>query len=126
MLKEIKNVRQIEGEPERRWFESGYFDLLVWQDKSGNIVGFQLCYDKQQNQRAITWNIKTQYTHDRVDDGENASVGYKATSILQTDCKFDKETIAAFFQEQSGDIDREVAEFIYQKIMEYCMSKSRV
>ena len=46
MLTEATNVEQIEGEPRRRWFQDVEWDLFVWEDNPGNIVGFQLCYDK--------------------------------------------------------------------------------
>ena len=55
MLREIPKVRQIEGEPHRRWFTDDHFDLVLWDDESRQIVGFQLCYDKHDGERAITW-----------------------------------------------------------------------
>jgi hypothetical protein len=41
MLREISNLRQIEGEPQRRWFEGQELELIIWQ--SGNeIIAFEL------------------------------------------------------------------------------------
>jgi len=34
MLCEIKNVKQYDGEPQRRWFVDDYFDLIVWLSKA--------------------------------------------------------------------------------------------
>ena len=44
-LREIVDVRQVPGEPKRRWFSSDDIDLIVWLDDSGAPVSFQLCYD---------------------------------------------------------------------------------
>ena len=55
MLHEIKNVRQEAGGGRRRWFESEGMDVVVWMDGDGAIIGFQLCYDFGQGERALTW-----------------------------------------------------------------------
>ena len=57
MLTEFKAVRQIPKDGFRRWFTDQDFDLFVWyEDESKtNIVGFQLCYNKRGNQKALTW-----------------------------------------------------------------------
>ncbi|MEE4358632.1 MAG: hypothetical protein V2I97_19345 [Desulfococcaceae bacterium] len=119
MLYEILNVRQILGEPFRRWFVDEYFDLIVWMDKKAGICGFQLCYDKLKDQHALTWERKSGYRHSRVDDGEGRPGKYKATPILIADGIFFKEEIAANFQKVCGKIDPEVAELVYEKIMQY-------
>ncbi len=56
MLRELADVRQIPGEPRRRWFADDYFDLIVWFDKRGQIIGFQLCYDLPRDEHALTWH----------------------------------------------------------------------
>ncbi len=38
MLKELEDIKQFAGEPKRRWFTDEYFDLIVWQDESAEIV----------------------------------------------------------------------------------------
>ena len=55
MLTEFKGVRQREEEGIRRWFFNNYFDLIIWYDNSNQIEGFQLCYDKENNEKALTW-----------------------------------------------------------------------
>jgi len=70
MMKEIEDTRQIPGEGVRRWFIDDYFDLIVWCTDEGIIEGFQLCYDKGKNERAVTWRRTGSYIHEAVDDGE--------------------------------------------------------
>jgi hypothetical protein len=118
MLKELKNVSQIPGEPQRRWFADDFFDLIVWYDDQNDISGFQLCYNKEMDERAITWKRRSSYTHHRVDDGE-AKPQRKATPILVADGKFDYKVIADRFMKESKKIDQAVFEFILEKILLY-------
>ena len=54
-LVEIIHVRQVPGDPRRRWFSSDDMDLIVWYDDSDAPIGFQLCYDKLRSERALRW-----------------------------------------------------------------------
>jgi hypothetical protein len=118
MLREINNVRQIVGEPSRRWFTDARLDLVVWTDR-GQTVGFQLCYDKQHGERAVTWKADSGFKHNAVDTGEDRPGRYKATPILVADGSFDPQGVAADFLEQSGDLDPGSRDFIYMKLLEY-------
>ncbi len=120
-MKEIlqKYIKQIPGEPHRRWFEDDYFDLLVWENEKGEIVGFQLCYDKVHNQHALTWKDDMGYTHNKVDDGENKPGKYKSAPILIADGIFDQETVAEKLKLKSKNIDARVSAFVYNKIKSY-------
>ncbi len=120
MLYEILNVRQIEGEPFRRWFMDEYFDLIVWLDDRNEISGFQLCYDRLKNQHALTWQRESGYQHSRVDDGEGRPGKYKATPILISDGFFPKDEIARRFCQVSRNLEKKVADLVYEKIVQYC------
>jgi hypothetical protein len=119
MLCEIKNVKQYDGEPQRRWFVDDYFDLIVWLSKSNEVIGFQLCYDKMKNQHALTWHKNSGYIHNRVDDGEHKPGKYKATPVLVTDGTFEAEAVAEIFKWESRNMDKELAQFISQMLKEY-------
>ena len=121
MLYEIKNVKQYQGEPKRRWFFDHEIDLLVWFDDRDEIVGFQLCYDKLRDQRALTWFRGSGYHYNRVDDGERdgGRRGVKAIPVLLMDGSFDHRRIAAVFREKSKDIPNWISTFVYEKIASY-------
>jgi hypothetical protein len=119
MLEEFKNVYQHEGEPKRRWFSDEYFDLIVWYTESNSIFGFQLCYDKQRNQRAVTWKYPSLYFHMRVDDGENQPGHYKSTPILVPDGTFDYKGIAELFKKESLHIEPHITEVVYERVINY-------
>jgi hypothetical protein len=118
MLREINNVRQIAGEPSRRWFTDERLDLVIWTDRE-QTVGFQLCYDKQRGERAVTWKVDPGFKHNAVDTGEDRPGRYKATPILVADGSFDPRGVAADFLEQSGDLDADTRDFICMKLLEY-------
>jgi hypothetical protein len=118
MLKELINVSQIPGEPRRRWFADDFFDLIVWYDDKNEISGFQLCYNKEKDERALTWRRQTLYTHHRVDDGETKP-NRKATPILVADGMFDYNVIADRFKQESKNVEQAVSEFVSEKILQY-------
>lgn len=115
MLRELKNMRQVEGEPRRRWFSDEYFDLIVWLDESNTITSFQLCYDKEERPRALTWHV-TGYLHHGISDGEDHLGKPKSTPILFPDGAFDKAPIADAFVSAAASIDGKVSAFVLEKI----------
>jgi len=126
MLQEMKDIRQVPGEPYRRCFSDDFFDLFVWFSPSGSIIGFQLCYDKGPNEKALTWFRDSEFSHERVDDGESIPYHYKMTPILMPDGSFDKDTVLRKFKEASTEIDSTVADFVCTKIMGIRMIKRLV
>ncbi len=119
MLYEIKNVKQNEGEPRRRRFIDEYFDLVVWMDADDKIEGFQLCYDKTENQHALTWHKEFGYMHNRVDEGEDKAGKPKSIPVLVTDGFFPCQEIAEIFKRESQSLDKKIAASVYKKILEY-------
>jgi hypothetical protein len=119
MLTEIKQARQIPGEPPRRWFADPYFDLIVWEGEAGKIVGFQLCYGKGEDEHALTWHRDRGYLHERVDDGEGRPFRHKGTPLLLRDGRFDAAQVAERFRRQSTGIDATVSSLVYTKLLEY-------
>lgn len=119
MLREISKVRQIQGEPTRRWYMDEYFDLVIWQVESGETVGFQLCYDKQRGEHALTWQFGSGFSHHEVDNGEARPGKYKATPILVEDGTFNMEEIAVKFLSHSDALEPQTRDFIYNKLLQY-------
>lgn len=120
MLREKKDVRQIEGEGYRRWFTDKNFDLIVWyeDENSPSCIGFQLCYDKEDRERALTWSVKHGYSHTKVDDGE-APYTNKMTPILVSDGIFDGRAVREQFFEAAGELDQDLIKFIDEKLEAY-------
>ena len=119
MLIESKGVRQIPGEPKRRWFSDDSFELIVWFDELDKILSFQLCYDKEHNMRALTWKKPSTYLHHRVDEGEDHPLEPKASPILVADGKFDYKSVAKAFRRESKEINRRISDFVYRKLLAF-------
>ena len=118
MLREIRDVKQIPGEPARRWFSDEDFDLIVWTDPEHEMIGFQLCYGKGSEQKALTWLKEEGYQHSRIDDGDNPGK-MKASPVLEANGHFDREGIGRRFMENKGDVPGKTAHSVYDRIMRY-------
>ncbi len=120
MLREYP-ANQVAGESRRRWFSDDDWDVIVWQDESNRVVGFQLCYDRTRDEHALTWRQGRGFTHQKVDAGEDDAQHYKQSPILIADGKFDPQIIAKTFVEKSAKMDPAVADFIRDKLAEMSM-----
>jgi hypothetical protein len=119
MLREMGPVRQVAGEPSRRWFADRAFDLIVWSDARGDLTGFQLCYRKGSDEHALTWWRETGFSHDRIDDGEGLPENHKMTPILVPDGSFDRDQLVASFRRVSQGLDPELVGFVASTIARY-------
>ena len=129
MLSEDTHIRQFEGEPKRRWFSDSDLDLIVWLEPGASyssaayqpadrIIGFQLCYDKDGTERAVTWHEASGYTHSRVDTGETGSKS-KRTPVLVGKSDFEPLKVAELFRQRSAQIEQRIAQFVYEKIAQF-------
>lgn len=119
MLKEVFNTRQEKGQLERRWFSSSDEDLIVWYSADGKIFGFQLCYDRQGRERALTWNSEHGFAHNLIDDGEAVGMAHKQSPILVTDGIFDAAAISEHFCEICQWVPKDIVDFVSGKLAEY-------
>jgi hypothetical protein len=116
MLIEVTNTREIEGEPRRRWFWDHAVDLYVWYDDAGEVVQFQICYDKGPNEKALNWNRGTGLSHRGVDDGESGVFRMKSTPILTGRSELDLVAVRRVFEPAAGRLEYDLHEFILQKL----------
>lgn len=120
VLREILDVRQIRGEPKRRWFTSANMDLVVWNDENGSPVGFQLCYGKERVERAFTWRLETGFSHTAVDSGEDAGgLRYKATPILVAGGLVDTTRMISLLEKNSRGLPKQLIDFVIATIGKY-------
>lgn len=119
VLRELSDVRQIEAGRPRRWFQSSDEDLIVWYAEDGAIYGFQLCYDRRDDERALTWMRERGYSHNRIDAGEHRAFRHKRSPVLVADGRFDAPAMQRRFLEISAGLPPEIREFIAGKLAEY-------
>jgi len=119
-LTELKTAQQHDGEHRRSWFGSSEMDLIVWYDKDGSPVRFELYYDKTLSEHVFIWRKDSGYGHMAVDDGEQKPAPHhKETPILVPDGHFDTNRIKALFEQSSEQLPATLAEFVKLKLVEH-------
>lgn len=112
MLQEIRDIRQIEGEPQRRWFSDNILDLYVWYEGDDHIIQFQICYDKGPEEQALTWKRDEGLLHHTVDDGEGGIYRMKSTPVIMEETDYDAGRIADLIKQHGGKLEHDLYEFI--------------
>ena len=116
-LREITSVQQVLGSGLLRWFASSEMDLFLWLGDGDELLGFQFSYDKQHGERALAWNARTGFTHDRVDDGEGEpGARYKGAPLMREGGKPDVERIVGLLSENRAAVPPNLFEAMLAKI----------
>jgi hypothetical protein len=110
--------RKYSDERRRRWFSDEDCDLIIWSGHDGAISGFQLCYDKQTSERALTWRREVGFSHERVDSGET-NPAKNQSPVLVPDGLCPIAKITEQFLSQSKKIDPIIRYFVATKLREY-------
>jgi hypothetical protein len=124
-LREIPKVRQIVGEPARRWFHSPDDELMVWLSPTGDPIGFQYCYCVGASEHALTWMRGRGYQHARVDSGEDfednrpSYRAYKASPILVSNGPFNLKALRARFSDVSVDMPSRLRRLVERALASY-------
>jgi len=116
-LRELLPTRQVKAEPFRRWFASPGADLIVWLRDDGSVSGFQFCYDKEDNEHALTWLEACGYCHMAVDDGSSFGWG-KSTPLLMPDGAMDPARILEVYRAQSPLVPASYSAIVVAKLQE--------
>ena len=114
MLREVAPPRA-ERDLDRHWFADDDFDLVVWVTRAFGPVAFELCYDRQRAERALTWSPDRGYAHYRVDAGEDTPTR-NLSPILVADGDFPRERIAREFESASGGLDPAIRRFVLARL----------
>jgi len=116
MLKEFKKVRQ-DNDSFRRYFTDDMFDLYIWYNKDvKEIEGFQIIYDKrEENLHAFTWEKNEGTFHSGIDN----EGWYNPSPILFKSELANKIDIAREFVKRAKNIDDKLVKMIANKIVHY-------
>ena len=111
-------IRPVKNDLDRRWIYDDYFDLIVWYESSGRIHGFQLCYDKEGLERALTWIPSRGFHHSGIDSGESSPLSNQ-TPMLIPDGEFPFEKVRSEFLARSKTLPAEICDLVLARIAEY-------
>lgn len=109
-LTEFIGTRQIEGEPKRRWFSSETLDLIVWSNEANLPFKFQLCYDTDRQEHALTWEAGRGFDHSSVDSRKTS--GGPASPILVPSGAFDRDRVREAFAQSSCELEAQIGALV--------------
>ena len=112
MLMELNKPSQITGENHRRWFYAEDADLIVWEDSSKTIIGFQFCFVIGSKEEAISWRQDKGFLHEVVDNARSNPHSYKMTPLLKQNGGYSINLILDIFSLKSTTIDKHVRDFV--------------
>jgi hypothetical protein len=115
MLSEVAKTKQVDGEPVKRWFTSDNMDLFVWLDDENNILNYQLTYDKERNEKALTWDKTEGFKHLVVENSER-SCKYPQSPLLKVGGTLDLQKLLTHFDAYSQTLYSEIKSFIISRI----------
>jgi hypothetical protein len=116
-VKEFENVRQ-DPDGYKRLFSDNDFDLYVWYDhQGGNLVGFQLVYDKASDPRAFTWILGKGFRHNRIDEGDGDY--FPMAPVLVPDGELRSGEIAGRVRAHGREVDSSIITMVCEVIEAY-------
>ena len=101
-----------------------YLDLIVWYERSNAIRGFQLCYGKPQQERALTWLKNRGFTHTQIDSGEENPEANR-TPILLPDGSFPTEQVTREFGQRSEQLPKSLRNFVLTRLRQFAAKRKR-
>lgn len=126
MLREIRGVEQRDPRLKRRWFQDEYFDLYVWQDNAGDVLRFQLCYERDtRRERALEWNSGRGFQHLSVRQRYGGSPGRDHSGDMALDGVMPYVVLKDRFTAASHSLPSELTRFIEEKLTEYARPARR-
>jgi hypothetical protein len=100
----------------KRWFSDLNNDLFVWLNKQGQVIAFQFSYNKTDNEHLLSWSEQQDYSHGRIDDGEDVCQHLKMSPIMVSTGTPDYAQVAEIFRGISASLEPGLVEFIYRKL----------
>ena len=111
MMNELPFIKQITGENRRRWFTSANMDLIIWINPLDQPVNFELCYDKQHQEKSLRWSTQG-HSHCIIDNGENRAGRYKSSPIHCASSGLDARKLRDLFEAGSQLIPESLRLFV--------------
>jgi len=116
MLKEISRFRGYKGPSDRRWFSDENMDLYVWF-KHMEPARFHLTFDKQGQERSISWDNESGFGNEHFD-----MLGLMAHAVgvelIEDRHVLNPTALASHFLHASDWIEPWLADFIYARLLE--------
>jgi len=104
------------GQGLRRWFEGEHSELVVWyQPDAKTVEGFQILYQLQGRERALTWREGEGFEHSQV-ESDSGSPFKNLTPILLPNGTIPWPQVLAEFAEDSAALEPELRDFVRRRL----------
>lgn len=105
-------LTKVVGDFDRKWCSDDYFDIILWFESDNRLYGFQLLYDKDNDDpKIITYSRDRGLRCNRVDLGENDPCKNR-TPIIDGGANFDKYKILEEFRIRGRTLPLATYQFI--------------
>ncbi|MGK0297912.1 MAG: hypothetical protein ACI9XC_001529 [Gammaproteobacteria bacterium] len=116
MLTEIINLNKTSRELDRRWFSDPSIDLYVWYNHNKEIVEFQISYDKQTNEKILSWDSESGFTNHNVDSGNVEPNKMKRSPIMTQGEQQNITYIKNIFITSAQKLEHDLYQFILSRL----------
>jgi hypothetical protein len=117
-------IKPREGDFARRWISDDYFDLIVWYEPDERLHGFQLCYDKEGDERAVTWIRGRPIQHNRIDTGDDLPTENRAP-VLVAGGTFPADLVRTEFAQRSACLSPFLRRLVLTKLAQFASRSPR-
>ena len=121
---ETQKVRQNPDEPFRRWFADEDLDLIVWYEPDGPVYGFELSFDKINDQRVFRWFKDKALTLHRVNAGEEIPFGNASDRLEEIHEKVEMGELLSLYDAAKAGLPPDLAALVRSKLTEYAHAGS--
>jgi len=118
MLVEMRSVRQVPEEGFRRWFCDEDLDLMVWYKPDKRVHGFQLCYDKSGQEKALTWFEDRGFSHQGVDSGDETPLSNRSPMLIEA-ARFETDRVFSCLSASDKELPPKLRALIRRMLKEY-------
>src|SRR6187431_1851269 len=98
-------IRRFSNDLDKSFTADNYMDLVVWYDPNGEVHGFQLCYDRHDNPRAVTWTRVRGFSHCVVQPYGSTGLDFGMSPVLESTNEFPWSAVLREFNERSAGLD---------------------
>ena len=91
----------------KQWFQSSYFNLVIFSNTDGQVVHFELCYNRHAKEKVFMWSIKYGYQLASLEDERDTGAA-KMSQLHIYDQDFNKIALLTQFKLESANIDSDL------------------
>lgn len=106
MLKKLNS----KNSKDQIWYCDDDWDLVVWVNADQSPRGFQICYDRDEEEKALTF-ANGEFSHELVDDGMD-SPNTNHSPTLENKVPFNAKKILKEFESKSEFVEKIYFEYI--------------